>query len=85
MTEHVLEAYDRAVGATTNVTFSIGAAQGVIVTVACTGGLTIQTLDGATVDCGAAAAGVRIPVMCTKAVFSAGFVVAYRSNNAVQL
>ena len=71
--------YAQAVAASTNTNYSIGQADALMVTVTCSSGLVLTLpAGGGTVDMGNATIGTIIPIPSTKAVFSAGSVVALK-------
>lgn len=72
--------FHKAEAATTNVDFTIGAADAVLVTATCSSGLTLTLPGGTTVALGNVLIGTLLPIRCTKAVFSAGSVVALQMN-----
>lgn len=80
MPNHVHPSYPKAIAATTNVNFSIGAADAVFVTPNARA-VVLTTLDGGTLNFGDNGdTGVLIPVACTKATFTdAGTVWALKS------
>lgn len=70
--------YAQAVAATTDTNYSIGQADALYVTATCSSGLTLTLPSGSTVAVGNAVIGTIIPIPSTKAVFSAGGVVAMK-------
>lgn len=76
-----LTSFHKAAAATTNVDFTIGIADAVLVTATCSSGLTLTLADGSTtVALGNVLIGTLVPIRCTKAVFAAGSVVALQIN-----
>lgn len=70
--------YPICLKATTDVAYTIGTAQALLVTATCSSGLVLTLVDGNTVDVGNAVIGTIIPITSTKATFGAGTVVAMR-------